>query len=202
VSVRVKICGITRVEDADAACALGADFIGINFYDRSPRCVSADQARRIKAAVAGRAQTVGVFMNATREFIETVLGEVGIDLIQFHGDEDHQAMAGWPVPVIRALRLGGNTGTPALNSVGADYVLLDSFDAALFGGTGRALKLEMLKGLDLRRVFIAGGLNAENVAAAAALKPFAVDVASGVESSVGVKDHLMLRSFVTRAKSA
>ena len=125
------------------------------------------------------------------------LRAASLDMIQFSGDEDDAALAGWPVPSIVTRRLkAGETVTPHR----ADYVLYDAFDAKLLGGTGNRISLEQLRRLDLSRAIVAGGLNPDNVAEVAALEPYAVDCASGVESSPGVKDHDKLRSFVNNAK--
>jgi len=200
-SVRIKICGITRVEDALAAVALGADMIGLNFYPPSPRSLTLEHAQEIRRAVGRRCEVVGVFVNADREYIAERLGALRLDLIQFHGDEDEAALAGWPVRVIRAIRLKGEPMAELIARARADYVLLDTFHPQLFGGTGKTRELDGLKGLDLSRIFISGGLTPENVAEAAALRPYAVDVASGVESAPGIKDTLKLRSFIVNAKS-
>jgi phosphoribosylanthranilate isomerase len=196
-TVRVKICGITRVEDAHAAIAAGADMIGLNFYAKSPRYLELDRAIEIRAAIASRAVVVGLFVNATRAYVEERLRAASLDMIQFSGDEDDAALAGWPVPsiVTRRLKAGADV-TPYR----ADYVLFDAFDAKLLGGTGNRISLDQLRRLDLSRAIVAGGLNPDNVAEVAALEPYAVDCASGVESSPGVKDHDKLRSFVNNAK--
>lgn len=201
-SVRVKICGVTRCEDADLAASLGADMIGINFYSPSPRCLTLERAAAVADAVGRRARLVGVFVNAERAYIRERLDALRLDLLQFHGDEDDAALARWPVPVIRAIRLSAGAGLPAFDAIKADYVLIDTFHPALYGGTGRAFPLGSLRSLDLRRVFISGGLTPANVAEAAALNPYAVDVASGVEREPGVKDPDKLRSFVANAKSS
>jgi phosphoribosylanthranilate isomerase len=197
--VRVKICGITRVKDARAAIAAGADMIGLNFYAKTPRFVDVDCACEIREAVGARATVVGVFVNASRTYIEDRLRAVSLDMIQFSGDEDDAALAGWPVPsiVARRLRVGEMSSVTVRRT---DYVLYDAFDAKLFGGTGNRIALDQLRAVDLSRAFIAGGLNPDNVAEVAALEPYAVDCASGVESSPGVKDHNKLRSFVNNAK--
>jgi len=202
VSVKIKICGVTRVDDALVACELGADLIGLNFYRPSPRYLSLESAREIKQAVAGRAALVGVFVNAERGYVERMLSELALGFIQFHGDEDENALAGWPVPTIRAYRLRSEPPADLIRRSRADYVLIDSYDPALFGGTGRALPLALLTGIDLRRTIISGGLGPDNVAAAVALNPWAVDVASGVESAPGLKDPSKLRSFIVNAKSS
>lgn len=201
-AVRVKICGVTRREDAELAASLGADMIGINFYTPSPRCLTIDRATEIVATVGRRARLVGVFVNADRAYVSERLDALGLDLLQFHGDEDDAALAGWRVPVIRALRLRPGDDASALNRIRADYVLVDTFHPELYGGTGHARPLDSLRGLDLRRVVISGGLTPDNVAEAAALNPCAVDVASGVESAAGIKDPNKLRSFIANAKSS
>ncbi|HEY6420454.1 MAG TPA: phosphoribosylanthranilate isomerase [Candidatus Binataceae bacterium] len=199
----MKICGVTRVEDAQAAVEAGADLIGLNFYAPSPRYLSIATARAIRDAVSGRACCVGVFVNAERDYIDDRVREVGLDMIQLQVDDDAQgALAGWPIPVIHALQLKPGESVPAADRRRADYLLLDTFHPGLHGGTGVARPLDSLVGADLSRVFIAGGLTPGNVAAAAALKPYAVDVASGVESAPGVKDHQKLRSFIANAKSS
>jgi len=196
-TVRVKICGITRVEDAHAAIAAGADMIGLNFYAKSPRYIEVDRAIEIRAAIGSRAVVVGLFVNAARAFIDERLRATALDMIQFSGDEDDGALASWPVPSIVTRRLkAGETVTPHRG----DYVLYDAFDAKLLGGTGNRISLDQLRGLDLSCAIVAGGLNPDNVAEVAALGPYAVDCASGVESSPGVKDHDKLRSFVNNAK--
>jgi phosphoribosylanthranilate isomerase len=200
-SVRVKICGITRVEDAVAAIAAGADMIGLNFYAKTPRYIEVDRAREIRDAVGQRATVVGVFVKATRDYIAERLRAAALDMIQFSGDEDDAALAGWPVPTIMTRRLRPEEGASVAPNR-ADYVLLDAFDAKLLGGTGCRIPLDVLRRVDLSRAFVAGGLNPENVAEVAALKPYAVDCASGVESSPGVKDHNKMRSFVANAKRA
>jgi len=216
---------MTRVEDAEMAIALGAEMIGLNFYAPSPRCLSIERARALCGAIARRAIVIGVFVNASRDYIEERRRALRLDMLQFHGDEDESALRGWPVKVIRALRLRVNdpaTTAPATassqmptgtapniavqtdavlpNSI-ADYLLLDTYHPGLYGGSGQARPLDGLERLDLTRVFLSGGLTPVNVAAAAALNPYAVDVASGVESAPGIKDPDKLRSFIANAKS-
>lgn len=200
-SVRIKICGLTRAEDALAAVMLGADMIGLNFYPPSPRSLTLEHAQEIRRAIGRRCEVVGVFVNAEREYIAERLGTLALDLIQFHGDEDEAALAGWPVRVIRAIRIKGGPPADQIARTRADYVLLDTFHPLLYGGTGKTRQLDELKGLDLSRIFISGGLTPENVSEAVALRPYAVDVASGVESAPGIKDLLKLRSFIVNAKS-
>jgi phosphoribosylanthranilate isomerase len=205
-AVRIKVCGITRCEDAEMAVGLDADFLGLNFYPPSPRCLTLEQAAAIARVAKGRARLVGVFVDAARTYIEERRVSLGLDLLQFHGDEDDDTLKGWPVPVIRALRLRSDAALDAINigigKIKADFILLDTFHPQLFGGTGQARRLDALSALDLRRVFVSGGLTPDNVAEAAALNPYAIDVASGVEAAAGVKDHGKLRSFIANARSS
>lgn len=201
-TVRVKICGVTRVEDARAACEFGADLIGLNFYERSPRYLPLERALQVRAPVGGSHLVVGVFVNASREYVQERLRAVRLDLLQFHGDESDDFVHGWPVPVIRAIRLREGEPFDPKRHLSADFILLDTFHPRLYGGTGASRPLADLRGLDLRRVFISGGLTPETAGEAAALKPYAVDVASGVEAAPGIKDHDKLRRFIENAKSA
>jgi phosphoribosylanthranilate isomerase len=205
-AVRIKVCGITRCEDAELAVGLGADYIGLNFYPPSPRCLTIEPAAAIAHRVQKRARLVGVFVNAARAYIEERLDSLGLDLLQFHGDEDDDALAGWPVPVIRALRLRSDAALDAIkigiSAIKADFILIDTFHPQLFGGTGQTRRLDALCALDLSRVFVSGGLTPDNVAKAATLNPYAVDVASGVESAPGIKDPGKLGSFIANARSS
>ncbi|MGA7869868.1 MAG: phosphoribosylanthranilate isomerase, partial [Candidatus Binatus sp.] len=170
-TVRVKICGITRVEDAHAAIAAGADMIGLNFYAQSPRYIEVDRAIEIRAAIGSRATIVGVFVNAERAYIAERLRSVSLDMIQFSGDEDEPALAGWPVPSIVTRRLKPDEAMN-VSPYRADYVLFDAFDTKLHGGTGSRIPLAQLRRLDLSRAFVAGGLSPDNVAEVAALEPY------------------------------
>jgi phosphoribosylanthranilate isomerase len=121
VTVRIKICGITRVEDAACAVALGADVIGLNFYPPSPRAITLNRAHEIRDFVGARCEVAGVFVNADRAYIEEHLEALKLDLLQFHGDEDDAALRGWPVKVIRALRLKDGESAARLSRGSADY---------------------------------------------------------------------------------
>ena len=139
--VRVKICGITRVEDARAAIEAGADMIGLNFYAKTPRFVDVDRAREIREAIGARAVVVGVFVNAARAYIDDRLRTVSLDMIQFSGYEDDGAVAGWPVPSIVTRRLKNAEDSSSRPHRG-DYVLYDAFDAKLHGGTGIRISIK------------------------------------------------------------
>jgi phosphoribosylanthranilate isomerase len=201
-SVKVKICGITSAEDARAAIEFGADLIGLNFYAPSPRSISLERAMEIRASMSGSPRVVGVFVNAPREFVTQCLDALRLDMIQFHGDEPADFLEGWPVPIIRVLRLKDGERFDPSAYASSTYTLLDTFHPGLYGGTGAKRVLNDLRGLDLTRTFISGGLNPDNVREAVELRPYAVDVASGVESTPGIKDHDKLRRFIHNAKSA
>src|SRR5271157_1544578 len=203
-SVRVKICGVTRVEDAIAAVDAGADLIGLNFYAKSPRHLGLERALEITRAMERRAKLVGVFVYPTHDLVAQVHRTLALDFVQLYDDDAETAVRDIPVPVIRALRLKPGTSPGEfgglLRQTRAEYVLLDTYDPNLHGGTGKPLNLGDLARLDLSRAFIAGGLTPDTVGEAARLGPYGVDVASGVESAPGVKDHHKLRSFIRNAK--
>jgi len=201
-TVKVKICGLTSVEDAELAVGFGADMIGLNFYPPSPRSLTPEKACAIRQVIGNSCEVVGIFVNAARNYIDQMARELKLDCLQFHGDEGDDAIAGWPLKVIRALRLKGIVSAAMIKRCKADYVLLDTWHPHLFGGTGHARSLDDLGQLALGRVILSGGLNPENVAHAAAFRPYAVDVASGIEAAPGIKDPNKLRSFIVNAKSA
>jgi phosphoribosylanthranilate isomerase len=203
VPVKVKICGVRSVEDAAAAVRHGADFVGLNFHPPSPRCVSVEGALAIADAVRGT-PLVGVFVDASRERVDDVARRVGLWGLQFHGDEPPAWCRGWDRPTIKAIRARPGVDLPALAAAYAtDYILLDSFVAGLPGGTGVALDPAAARGLPAGRLFVAGGLRADTVARVVRLlRPFAVDVASGVEREPGIKDHDEIARFIDCAKTA
>jgi phosphoribosylanthranilate isomerase len=202
-SVKVKICGICRVEDARAAVAAGADFLGLNFHPASPRAVTLELARALADAVPGTA-LVGVFVDAPRARVEEIAAGVGLAALQFHGDEDPEYCRGWPWRTIKALRARPGSDLPGLAArYPTDYLLVDSWVPGTPGGTGVALDPASAAGLPAARLFVAGGLGPESVAEAVrALRPYAVDVASGVEAEPGRKDHAKIAEFIRRAKAA
>jgi phosphoribosylanthranilate isomerase len=203
VPVRVKICGVCSVEDARAAVAAGADFLGLNFHPESPRHVDVGVAGDIAAAVPGT-PLVGVFVDAPRELVERLAAELGLAALQFHGDEEPSYCSGWDRRTIKAVRpRKGETAAALAARYATDYVLLDTWVAGARGGTGVPGDPEAARGLDAGRLFVAGGLRPETVAAVVErLRPFAVDVASGVEERPGKKDHAKLEAFIRRAKAA
>jgi len=214
--LRIKICGITTVDDALLAVDAGADAIGLNFYRRSPRFVDRNTARAIAAAVAGRATVVGVFVNEPAQSIRDLAAAVPLDLVQLHGDEPPTALAELgPGRAIKAFRLGDEGLPPirayltACQAAGSEpaLILFDARVEGAYGGTGRTPSWETATayrpGADGPPLILAGGLGPDNVGAAiAAVRPQAVDTASGVESSPGQKSPEKTRLFVARARAA
>jgi len=204
VTVKVKICGVTRPEDARAAVAAGADYLGLNFWPQSPRAVDLAAARAI-ADAAGDTPLVGIFVDAKREDVERTAEQVGLSLLQFHADESPAYCAGWSQPVMKAIRVPAGASATQLAAPfgGVAYLLVDAFVPGRPGGTGTRVAAAALAGLAADRVFLAGGLTPENVAEAVqCMRPFAVDVASGVEQRAGVKDHEKIQRFIERARAA
>jgi phosphoribosylanthranilate isomerase len=202
--VRVKICGVTSVADAGAAVSAGADMIGLNFYAGSKRCITLARAREIVAVLPAGVWRVGLFVNATRDEIERVRRELALDAIQLHGDEPPEMGRGFTVPVIRALRLRhADDAAHAVARYAADYFLCEGDPGAAYGGARASFDWEWARDVPRGRLVVAGGLTPDNVAAAVrALRPFAVDVASGVESAPGIKDPARMAALVAHAKAA
>jgi phosphoribosylanthranilate isomerase len=200
---RVKICGITRVEDALAAARSGADAIGLVFYERSPRHVGIEQAGRLAAALPPFVTVVGLFVNADASLVREVLASVPLDLLQFHGDESPEYCAQFLRPFLKAIRVEAGVDLlqcAALYS-GAQGLLLDAHVEGIPGGTGASFDWRLIpKSLPLP-VILSGGLDAGNVAAAIKqVRPYAVDVSSGVESAKGTKDAVKIAAFINEVK--
>ncbi|ROL82545.1 N-(5'-phosphoribosyl)anthranilate isomerase [Pseudomonas protegens] len=198
-AVRSKICGITRIEDALAAVAAGADAIGLVFYAKSPRAVSVQQARAIIAALPPFVTTVGLFVNASRCELGEILDAVPLDLLQFHGDESAADCEGYHRPYIKALRVkaGDDIAAACQAYPRASGILLDTYVEGVPGGTGEAFDWSLVpQGLS-KPIILAGGLSAQNVAEAIArVRPYAVDVSGGVEQSKGIKDSAKIQAFM------
>lgn len=196
---RVKICGITRTEDARDAAYLGADAIGLVFYAPSARHVTTAQARAIVAALPPFTTVVGLFFDAGADAVRQVLSEVPIDVLQFHGGESPEFCAAFPRPWIKAVRIrdGVDLYASAARYAGAQALLLDHYVEGIAGGTGTAFDWSRVPhGLGIP-VILAGGLTPDNVAdAVKAVHPYGVDVSSGVESSKGIKDHAKIAAFI------
>ena len=202
--VRSKICGITRIEDALAAVAAGADAIGFVFYAKSPRAVTAVQARAIIAALPPFVTTVGLFVNASACELNETLDAVPLDLLQFHGDETPEQCEGYHRPYIKALRVkAGDDIAGACNAyASASGILLDAYVEGVPGGTGQAFDWSLIpQGLS-RPIILAGGLTVDNVVQAIdQVRPYAVDVSGGVEKSKGIKDYDKIRAFMHNVRA-
>ncbi|MBV1885023.1 MAG: phosphoribosylanthranilate isomerase [Gammaproteobacteria bacterium] len=196
---RVKICGITRAEDMVAAQDLGADAIGLVFYEPSPRFVSADKAMQLSRLNNPFVTVVGLFVDATEEYVRNTLDQVQIDLLQFHGNEDARYCESFGLPYIKAITMKPeiDLNQCASNYNSAQGLLLDTYQAGLPGGSGKTFDWQRVP-TDLDKpIILAGGLNPENVARGISeVKPFAVDVSGGVESSKGIKDRTLIENFM------
>ncbi len=214
-AVRVKICGITRLQDLHAACDAGADALGFVFYEKSPRNVTIETAAALVRALPPFVQSVGLFVNAEPAFIERVLQTVPLDLLQFHGDETPAECARFGRPYIKAVRVNRDTD---LLKCAADFdaargLLLDAFVPGVPGGTGERFDWALIPPDLPRPIILSGGLTPDNVAdAVQRVRPWAVDVSSGVEAALlvngaavaakGIKDAHKIAQFIAKAKEA
>lgn len=197
---RVKVCGITRVEDALAAVEAGADAIGLVFYEPSPRYVRINQAKEIAESVPAFVTVVALFVNAESEYVQEVLNNVRIDLIQFHGDEENDFCSQFQRPFIKAQRVRQATDVVAssLRFPDALAILLDSYKPGVPGGTGETFDWSMIPANQTKPLILAGGLAPDNIAhAIEQVQPFAVDVSGGVEQSKGIKDPAKIDAFLS-----
>jgi len=201
--VRIKICGITSVEDALAAVRLGADALGFNFWSDSKRYISPSAAEAIVARLPPFVTTVGVFVNQPEGEIRAIASESGVQVFQLHGDEPPDFCARLPLPVIKAIPVDQVKALSRLLSYEVSAFLLDTPSRG-FGGSGVPFDWSLAEGVsEVAPVILAGGLTPENVAEAIrAVRPYAVDVASGVESHPGAKDPAKMARFIAAAKGA
>lgn len=201
---RIKICGITRSDDAWAAVRAGADAIGLVFYSRSPRYIDPEQAAAIAVGLPPFLSVVGLFVNATREEILHTAARCRLDHLQLHGDEPPGACRDLPGRVIKAVRVAETRDLAGLERYPVDGLLLDARSAGRYGGTGQRFDWSILDGYHPPRpLLLAGGLDPGNVAAAVRqVRPFAVDVSSGVESAPGIKDADRIARFVQQVRLA
>jgi phosphoribosylanthranilate isomerase len=201
--VAVKVCGVTNLDDALSCAATGVDMLGLNFSPQSRRCISLAVAREIVSAVRGQysgIEFVGIFVDQDSEFVRATAAELALDAVQLHGDESpHYARDLNASFVIKALRIGGGYSAARATDCRCDAILLDTWSASEPGGTGETFPWSIAAALRSRvnRLILAGGLTCENVAEAIRLvRPFAVDVCSGVEDAAGRKDPAKVRRFV------
>ena len=203
---RVKICGITNLADALRAAKVGADYLGFNFYTGSPRYIAPAKARRIVQRLPRGVQAVGVFVDARPSQIVETAKQAGLRIVQLHGSESPRVVGllAKKLAVWKAIRVRGALKPPRLRRYGAAHaLLLDSFRRGTKGGTGKTFDWKLARSAKKNgRIILAGGLTPENVAAAIrAVQPWAVDVASGVETRPGKKDSRKLRAFFRAVKA-
>jgi phosphoribosylanthranilate isomerase len=207
--IKVKVCGITNLADAEKALDFGADALGFNFYPPSPRYLAPKDARAILQRLPERCCNVAVFVNEpkvkVREIIaqgELANGRQAYGALQFHGEESEAYCRGWSMQVIKAFRMREKKSLEGMEQFPADFYLLDSWSSG-YGGSGAAFSWEWLEGVNAEKLILSGGLSIENVSEAIRrIRPYAVDVCSGVEARPGIKDHAKLKEFIFAAKSA
>lgn len=201
---RIKICGITSVGDAELAQRAGADAIGLVFYAPSPRCVTIEQARAIALAVGPFVTVVGLFVDASTEFVRDVLTKVSLHVLQFHGEESLSYCESFQRPYMKAIRMRSdldiNLAIAAYPSAAA--ILLDAYRPGVPGGTGETFDWQRVPRNVLKPIILAGGLTSANVVEAiATTKVYGVDVSGGVEATPGRKDPIKVRNFIINASN-
>lgn len=204
-SVKVKICGITNVEDAIASAEAGADALGLMFYEGSPRHISIDEAAKVVRDLPPLTVKVGVFVDAAEDFIFRAISECGLNLLQFHGNESPEYCLQFGLMSMKAFQVRDAQSLARMADFKTEAWLLDAYSPEKLGGTGEQFNWDLA--VEARKwgrpIFLAGGLTPENVAEAIRhVQPYAVDVSSGVEASPGKKDHAKVRAFIENAKAA
>ena len=202
--MKIKICGITTVADALAAVQCGADAIGFIFVQSSPRYIPPEMAAEIVGALPAAVLPVGVFVDASRDSIVDAVGVAGIRALQLHGDEPPESTSGFGLPVFKAHRVSASFVIEHLDRYNVEAHLLDACVEGSRGGTGRTSDWDVaVNARQAHRIILSGGLNPENVEMAIRyVRPFAVDVSSGVESAPGIKDHVRMRAFCMAVRTA
>ena len=204
-STRVKICGITNLADARVAVEAGADALGLNFYEKSPRYLTVPAAAELSRQLPPFIMRAGVFVNASEDLVARAIGECSLSLLQFHGDEPPEFCTQFGLMSLKAFRIRNAESLLELPKYPTDAWLLDAFSPEARGGTGEKFNWDLaVEAQKLGKpVFLAGGLTPENVAdAVRKVRPFGVDVSSGVESSPGKKDHEKIRKFIAAVRSS
>jgi phosphoribosylanthranilate isomerase len=199
---RVKVCGLTTVDDALMCVSAGVDAIGLNFWSGSVRMCPEDVARQIADAVRGKTLIVGVFVDASDAEVERIRTSVGLDCVQLHGDEPPELVARFLPHAYKALRVRGESAVEHARRFPGDHILLDAYVPGLPGGTGATFDWSVAKLIAAeRKVTLAGGITPLNVAEAVRqVAPFCVDTASGVESSPGRKDARLVTELVAAVR--
>jgi len=202
---KIKICGITNTEDALAATGYGADALGFIFYRKSLRFVEPEQAGEITKALPPFVKKVGVFVNEDKATVSSILETVVLDVLQFSGDETEDYCRSFGKPYIRSFRVKDEGSLGEINESETPYIIFDSYSENEYGGTGKTFDWDLIVSQQLRDkyVILSGGLNPGNVGdAILRVKPYAVDVASGVEQQPGKKDHEKIKKFIEAVKNA
>ncbi len=202
---RIKMCGMTRKEDALAACDAGADAIGFVFYPPSPRCVSIAAAAEISQSISTFVDKTALFVNADAGYIREVLSETKADVIQFHGDETELFCQQFGKPYIKAIRVkdASQLSEQLKEHRKANSIMLDAYVPGVPGGTGQSFDWALIPDDLKTRLILAGGLNPENIVdAISAIRPYAVDVSGGIELSKGIKSSLRIREFAAKVRQA
>ena len=202
---KVKICGITNYDDAAHAAILGADYLGFNFYELSPRHVDESEVKRFIGRLPKNVRKVGVFVNHNPDTVKKIVKNLDLDLIQLHGDETQdycsKLKAETKKQVIKAFRIKEKEDLKKIKHYNADYFMFDTHEEGIFGGTGRTFDWKIIKGVN-KPFFLSGGLNPKNVKEAIrTAKPYAVDAASGIEINPRKKDNKKMERFIEAAKS-
>jgi len=199
-AVKVKICGLTNYKDAFAAADMGADMLGFNFYPKSPRYITPENAAKIIDRLPAFVDILGLFVNDTLEHIEKTIDECNLDWVQFHGDENPQfcqQFGSINVRTMKAIRVKDKRDIKRAEEYFTDAILLDAFDPKKYGGTGLSFDWNIIGNIS-KRIFLAGGINADNVTKAVGLGIYGVDVCSGIESEPGKKDHAKMRKLFNK----
>ena len=195
--VKVKICGITNYEDAAAATDMGADLLGFNFYPKSPRYVTLKKAADIISRLPAFIDVAGVFVNATFEQVQEIIGDCNLNWVQLHGDENPQFCRSFltlNVKTMKAIRVKDQSDIQQAENFFTDAILLDAFDPKKYGGTGLTFDWNIVGHIN-KRVFLAGGIDPGNVAAAIKLGVYGIDICSGIEAEPGKKDHQKMKKL-------
>ncbi len=202
--VRVKICGITNLEDAQTAVEAGADMLGFVFFNKSPRCIKPGKAKEIISSLPRQIEKVALFVNEQKESVLDVLSQIKeIDLLQFHGDETPDYCNAFDKKIIKAVRVKDKDSIRQLAKYNVNFFLLDAFKEDIYGGTGLNFDWKLAEEAKAYNipVILSGGLNPGNVKEAVELvMPYAVDVSSGVEITPGKKNPELVKKFITEAK--
>ena len=203
ITVKTKICGITNLDDAQAAVEMGADILGFNFYEPSPRYIEPEAAIGIISKLPAMIDVSGVFVNAKAQDIRAFTDQGLLNWIQFHGDETPEFCAQfnmWNVRTIKAVRVRSTESIQEAQKYQTHSLLFDAFDPKLYGGTGSTFDWKLVKECP-RRIFLAGGITPENVVDALKIEVYGVDICSGIEAEPGIKDHKKMEQLFTNIRN-